>query len=285
MTQTVVIANPGKPAALQLAAQAMTELQARGTRPVLSTGQDDSLDGLAPCLAVVLGGDGTVLGAVARLGPTPPPILAFNVGRLGYLADNPPQNLGQLIGMALDGGLQASTRMMIDASLPGWRGTALNEFVLVSRRPGRLLPLSVMVNGAELMDIRGDGIIVATPTGSTAYAMAAGGPVASPDLRAIILAPLCPHQLANRSLVLGPDEEISVCHHSDSPVELMADGRYCRDIQPGETVLFAVSAVQVRFLSASRGKYQVLRDKLGWGWKAEWQKRTSSRLLGMPAGQ
>ncbi len=282
MSRVVVVANPDKPEALRLASEAERYLALHGADVLLSVSLDDTLGGFAADLAIVFGGDGTVLGAVARLGVNPPPILAFNMGRLGYLADNPPERMPELIRDALAGWLQVSERMMIDACLvtgpQEWSDSALNEFVLVSRHTGRLLPVSVWVNGEELMDIRGDGIIVSTATGSTAYAMAAGGPVASPELKALILAPLCPHQLANRSLVLDPDEKVELLHHSDQPVELMADGRFCRAIDKGEKLEIKMSASVVKLLSPARGRYKVLRDKLGWGWKAEWERQTSGRL-------
>jgi Predicted sugar kinase len=277
----VIVAHPEKPEALRLAAEAERKLGLWGADVLLSISLDDTLNGFDADLAVVFGGDGTVLGAVDRLGENPPPILAFNMGRLGYLADNPPERMAELIREALSGWLQASERMMVDASLAG-RGEersyrALNEFAIVGRHNGRLVPVSVRVSGEELMDIRGDGVIVSTATGSTAYAMAAGGPVASPELKALILIPVCPHQLANRSLVLEPNETVELTHQSEHPVELMADGRLCGAVEKGDVLAIRMSRTVVKLLSPARGRYKVLRDKLGWGWKAEWERNESAR--------
>ena len=284
MPTAVVIANPEKPEALALAGRAERALSARGLETVTSTGMDDNLSGLDPVLAVVFGGDGTVLWAVAGLGPEPPPVLAFNVGRLGYLADNPPDRLEEMIADALEGRMRSSRRMMIDATVEQGgetrRWTALNEFALATRSHERLLPISVAVDDEELMDLRGDGVVVSTPTGSTAYALSAGGPVASPELSALILAPICPHQLANRSLVLDPGETVTLRHLGEHPVELMADGRFCREINRGEKLRFRMSQSVARLLSPARGRYKVLREKLGWGWKAEWERRESARISG-----
>lgn len=268
----VVVANPDKPEALRLAEVAAAALGRHGMEVRLSTHQDDDLSMLRPALAVVFGGDGTVLGAVANLGPPPPPIVAFNVGRLGYLAANPPDRVEEIIDMALAGELQASRRMMVDARIVTaegeWRGSALNEFAITSRQHGRLLPISVRVDGEDLMEIRSDGLIAATPTGSTAYALAAGGPVASPELAALILAPICPHQLANRSLVLDPAEKVEIRHHGEVPVELVADGRHRRMVERDDVLEITRSRTQVRLLALRGGKYGTLREKLGWGWNA-----------------
>ncbi|MDR1535387.1 MAG: NAD(+)/NADH kinase [Planctomycetota bacterium] len=212
-----------------------------------------------------------MLGAVAALGEEPPPVLAFNLGRLGYLAENPPDSFPRLVRRALAGDLRRSLRMRVEGNLVSprrrWRRLALNEFVLASRLTGRLLPLAVRVDGERLMDIRGDGIVVGTPTGSTAYALAAGGPVASPELAAIILAPICPHQLANRSLVLDPGETVSLEHFNDRPVELLADGRPCLEMEGEERLEVRMSSSPVAFLSPGTAKYEMLRVKLGWGRK------------------
>ena len=271
MTRIVIVANPDKPEAMRLAAEAGREAEDLGLDAILSTRVGDDLSRFSPDLAAVFGGDGTVLGAVAALGAPSPPILAFNLGRLGYLAENPPDSFPTLIRRALAGELRESVRMRVEATLESdrrqWRHTALNEFVVASRLSGRLLPLSVWVDGEQLMDIRGDGIIVGTPTGSTAYALAAGGPVASPELSAIILAPICPHQLANRSLVLDPGETVRLRHFSDRPVEVLADGRLCLNLENGEPLSIRVSPSPARFLSSVPGCYKLLREKLGWGWR------------------
>lgn len=267
-----IIANPGKPGALELAKAAQAEFRAMGANVFLSVRRDDDLAGFQSQLAVICGGDGTVLTAVAGLGPEPPPILAFNLGHLGYLAENPPECMKEIVRHAVDGKLQSSTRMMIQAGVnserDSWTEYALNEFVLSYRHNMRQLPFSVRVDGEALMDLRGDGIIVSTPTGSTAYSLSAGGPVTSPELSAIILTPLCPHQLANRSLVLNPYETVAIAHYGDGDVDIMADGRRCPDLAPGEEMTVRLSGRKVIFLYQKRGRYKLLREKLGWGWRA-----------------
>ncbi|MCL2000498.1 MAG: NAD(+)/NADH kinase [Planctomycetes bacterium] len=270
MSRLVIFANPDKPEAPRLAAEAEREASAMGVEVFVSTRLDDALDRFRPDLAAVFGGDGTVLAAIAGLGDRLPPIIAFNLGRLGYLANNPPEHTAELIRDALLGRLRTSPRIMIEARLLSagktWTRSALNEFILTPRQRGRQLPLSVWVDGEELFGLRGDGIIVATPTGSTAYALSAGGPVASPELPAIILAPICPHQLSNRSLVLGPDEVVRIRHFSDKAVELLTDGRFSLDMEKDDILEVKASPIIARFLSPAAGRYQLLREKLGWGW-------------------
>lgn len=272
--RVAIIANRDKPRAGDLAAKASRILTDLGAEVRLSASQDESDAAFQPHLAVVFGGDGTVLWAIAGLGPEPPDILAFNVGHLGYLAENPPENMQEILKQALSGELHASKRMMIEAHVHNdrrrWTEYALNEFVLAYRHNRRQVSFSVRVDGEELMDIRGDGVIIATPTGSTAYCLSAGGPVASPELAAIILAPLCPHQLANRSLVLSAGETVGVSHHGDQEVEVIADGRYCIGLEKGEEISIGLSRRQVNFLCQPRGRYKLLREKLGWGWKADY---------------
>lgn len=272
MPQVLIIANSDKAGAVEMAARAEMELSGLGAEVDVSTDRQDAFANKHYDLAVVFGGDGTVLGAVAALGISTPEIVAFNLGHLGYLAENPPEAMSEVLKGAVAGVLSASRRMMVEAEVKTTNGDvrqafALNEFVLSQRMSGKLLEVSIRVDEEELMQFRGDGVIVGTPTGSTAYSLSAGGPIASPEMEAIILTPLCPHQLANRSLVLNPAEVVGILHHSDSPVTLMADGKYYFDIEKGEELVVRTSSRRVTFLSLPRGRYRLLRDKLGWGWQ------------------
>lgn len=270
MANLAVVANPDKPEAVRLAEEVVARYAAQG-EVFVSYGYDDDLTGRHADMVVVFGGDGTVLGAVQRFNGMPPPILAFNVGRLGYLAGNPPEQVAERIDAALAGRLTSSSRMMLETEIvvgddPVWSGLALNEIVISPPRPGRMIPLSMHVDNEAVMFNRGDGVIIATPTGSTAYALSAGGPVASPGLDAIIIAPICPHQLANRPLVLGPDEKVRISCYGDQAVCLMIDGVRTRQVDPGSVVAVGASTRRVQLLSPPQGKFMILREKLGWGW-------------------
>ncbi len=272
MRRVLVIANSAKPHALEYAARAEKELRRLGAEVFVSTHRHDDLSRFHAEIAVVFGGDGTVLGTVAGFGQYGelPEILAFNLGRLGYLAENPAARMEEILGAAIAGELIASRRMLIEASTHHggvtWRDHALNEFVLSYRQVRRQLAMSVKVDGEDLMDFRGDGMIISTPTGSTAYSLSAGGPVASPELEAMILTPLCPHLLANRSLVLSPGEVLTMRHYGEFAVEVTADGRYCLELEKGRDLTLRISSRSVNFLFEARGRYRLLREKLGWGW-------------------
>ncbi len=270
MPKAIVVANSDKPRALELAGAAERELRALGAEVRVSTARDEDLSGEGAHLAVVFGGDGTVLGAVASLGENPPAVLAFNIGHLGYLAENPPEGMRDILREAFAGRLQASRRMLLEGGVDGGRRTvALNEFVVSHRQSGRPLAMTVTVGGEELMRLRGDGVIIATPTGSTAYSLSAGGPVVSPEVSAIVFTPLCPHHLANRPLVLDTAEILAVTHESDMAVEVVADGRQCLDLEPGRELTVGVSPRSVTFLRQTRGRHRLLREKLGWGWRVD----------------
>ncbi len=283
MATIVIVVNPDKPEAMRMAQDAETMLAARKYRVVTSLAYDDDLTGVDAVMAIVFGGDGTVLGAVQRFGGYAPPILAFNVGRLGYLAGNPPAGVVERISDALAGNLSSSSRMMLEVRVTGARGSdwsalALNEVVLSPSTPGRMVPLSLVVDGEDVMFTRGDGIIVSTPTGSTAYALSAGGPVASPGLDAMIVAPICPHQLANRPLVLSPDEHIRLGHSDDDPIDLTVDGMRSVKVDPAATVEVVASSRRTQLLSPPLGKFMILREKLGWGWGEEKTLEDTRRL-------
>lgn len=273
MGRIAIFAHPEKPEAVHLARRALREIEADGMEATLSIDWDDDLSGLDPRLAVAFGGDGTVLGAIRLLGPKPPPIVAFNLGRLGYLAENPPTDIHETIREALAGKLQETRRIMIEGRIEreggAWTCHALNEILMISRVHGRLLPVSVRADGEDLLDFRGDGLVIATPTGSTAYALSAGGPVVSPELSAVVLAPVCPHHLSNRSMVMDPSETITARHLSDRQVDIVVDGRCCLNMERGDLLEVRVSGHRVSLLSHARGKYKLLREKLGWGWNVE----------------
>lgn len=278
MANILIVANRDKSPAMELADAAGRELEALGCQVAISSDRHEDLSRYAPEKVVVFGGDGTVLGAVGALGSEPPPVLAFNVGRLGYLAENPPENMKELLRLAVENKLPSTRRCMIEGSVFNanrqWRDFALNEFAISYRQNRRQLLLSVKVDGEELMELRGDGLILATPTGSTAYSLSAGGPVANPEMSAMLLTPLCPHQLAIRPLILLPGETVGLSHRDGHAVEVMADGRSCFNLEKGEEMLVRVSQRKVCFLYQPRGRYTLLREKLGWGWDEDRRGRS-----------
>lgn len=268
-SRLLLVVNAEKNNALKLAEETSRRLAEAGKEVSLCADPSTDLSASPVDLAVVFGGDGTVLDAFRRL-DYGPPVMAVNLGRLGFLAAVSPEQVTYSIIEALEGHWHISSRLMLEASVKRggvtlWSGRALNEFVLSTGHPGRSILLSARIDNEDVMTVRGDGVIVSTPTGSTAYALSAGGPVASPELRAMIVVPVCPHQLANRPLILGPDEVVVLRHFGSEDECLSADGHKRAEVDRSSEVVIRASEKIARLLVPDRRRYGVLREKLGWG--------------------
>jgi NAD+ kinase len=227
-------------------------------------------------LLISLGGDGTMLRAVHLLDGAPVPIIGVNVGLLGYLAEVEPEGLVPALerffaGPEHDrGDWQIEERMMLDAVVQPTGGAAaqqwraLNEGVLEREEPGHTVRLQVRIDGAPFTSYAADGLIVATPTGSTAYSLSARGPVVSPRHRALLLTPVSPHMLFDRSLVLDPDESIEMEVIGHRPVVLSIDGRRECELLEGDVARFTSSECTARFVRFGRRRFhQILKTKFG----------------------
>jgi NAD+ kinase len=224
-------------------------------------------------MMVVLGGDGTVLRAVNMLNGAPIPILGVNVGLLGYLTEVGIDRAVVSVQRALSG--RAGTDFLIDERMllqvmvtkegrpqTSWR--ALNEAVLEKQQSGHTVWIDVAVNHELFERYSADGVIVATPTGSTAYSMSARGPVVSPRHRALIVTPVSPHMNFDRSLVLGPEEHLQMTVAGTRPVDLAIDGRRVANLAAGDIVTFGPDTCTARFVRFAAPKFhQILRSKFG----------------------
>jgi NAD+ kinase len=218
--------------------------------------------------AVSLGGDGTMLRTVDLVAGEGVPVLGVNVGQLGYLTEIEPPQLEMGIERALTGDYGISERMIVqvivtsDGVADGTR-LALNEAVLEKVSSGHLVRLCVSINGKFFTTYAADGMIIATPTGSTAYNFSARGPILSPQLRCLVLTPVSPHMLFDHSLVLGPDEEL--CFEvTGPPVGLILDGREVGRLSAGDTVTCTQAPRPARLITFSpRDFHQVLKAKFG----------------------
>src|SRR5439155_16793229 len=213
--------------------------------PELGVAPDEFLDGLD--LVVSLGGDGTMLHAVDLVYPAPVPILGVNVGQLGYLTDVEPEELEPSMPRLLAGDFAVFERMVLavvvqtsGSAAGSW--FALNEAALEKQRSGHLIRLDVSINGSAFTTYAADGVIVATPTGTTAYSFSVRGPIVSPALRCLVLTPVSPHMLFDRSLVLADSEELGFVVSNDQRVALTIDGRELGNLAAGD----AVSCVAAR---------------------------------------
>jgi NAD+ kinase len=223
-------------------------------------------------LLVVLGGDGSVLAAVRAIGTRPVPVLGVNLGHLGFLTDVGPGEAEAALEATLRGDFVQSERSRFEvthsrAGRELSRELVLNDAVITKGSAlARLIELEAQVDQRVIATYRSDGLIVATPTGSTAYNLSAGGPILDTDVRAAILNPICPHTLTLRPLVLPDDREIVVRLRSPEDATLTLDGQVGAAVKPGDAVRVVKSSHPARFLSApARDPFETLRTKLGWG--------------------
>ncbi|MDP9336112.1 MAG: NAD(+)/NADH kinase [Actinomycetota bacterium] len=218
-------------------------------------------------LAISLGGDGTMLHAVQLVYPSLVPLVGVNMGMLGYLSELEPEELEVWLPLLLAGEYEVSERTMlaVDVESAGpARGSwyALNETVVERLRSGHLIYLDVSINGSAFTSYAADGLIVATPTGSTAYSFSAGGPIASPDLRCIVLTPISPHMLFDRSLVLSEHDEVAFVVVNGRNVALTIDGRELGELCTGDRVRCRVAREPLRLVSVRpRDFHQILKSK------------------------
>jgi NAD+ kinase len=219
--------------------------------------------------ATSLGGDGTMLRTVDLVAREDVPVLGVNVGQLGYLTEVESPHVETAVRRMLAGDYRISERMILqvvvtsDGAARGSR-LALNEAVLEKVSSGHLVRLAVSINGKFFTTYAADGVIVATPTGSTAYNFSALGPIVSPSHRCLILTPVSPHMLFHRSLVLGPDEELEFEVTSQLPVGLVLDGREVGRLSPGDSVTTTQGPRAARIMTLQpRDFHQVLKAKFG----------------------
>jgi NAD+ kinase len=225
-------------------------------------------------LAVVMGGDGTVLGAARHLAPFGVPLVGINHGRLGFITDIPLQNAQTALAHILEGNYITEERMLLGASV--WRGaenmvsaTALNDVVLNRAGRGGMIEVRVELDGVFMYMQRADGLIIATPTGSTAYALSASGPLLHPSLNAMVLVPVAPQTLSNRSIVIPDGGVLSMTltalGRSDVGASVHFDMQTWSDLLPGDRITVQRAPHTVRFLHPiGYSFFSTLRKKLHW---------------------
>ncbi len=220
--------------------------------------------GLNACLS--LGGDGTILRATELVASHGVPILGVNAGHLGYLAEVDPSDMESNLDAWLAGELTIERRMMLDVWADGetWIGRALNEAVVDRSESGRAVEVLVAIDGQDFITFLTDGLIVATPTGSTAYSLSAGGPIVEPDFRTLLLTPVAAHTVFNRPMVLAPETEVTLTIEGHRSGVVALDGKPRLELQPGQSVLCRASAVEACFLvKGDRDFHLALKEKFG----------------------
>ena len=207
----------------------------------------------------VIGGDGTFLKAARFYANYQTPVLGINMGRLGFLAQVGENEINEVIDAVLDGKYITQDRLLLEAN----GNLALNDFVIKGSNPARTSKLFLEINGKPVCDYIADGLIISTPTGSTAYGLSAGGPVLHPMLDAIAIVPICPHTLNARPLVIPPSENICVCTDEDS-LYMAIDGFDAKDYINKINIKTSDKKAKLAFIK-KEGFYKILRNKLHWG--------------------
>lgn len=223
-------------------------------------------------LLIVLGGDGTLLATARSLGEHAVPVLPVNLGGLGFLTSVKLAELYPILEEALEGRNRMSERSLLEAQIVRAgkviaRHRALNDAVLNKGALARIIDLDLFVNNDFVCSYKADGLILSTPTGSTAYSLAAGGPIVYPKVDAFIVTPICPHTLTNRPLVVPAASRIEIAFRAgDEPVFLTLDGQVGVELEPADHVVIVRAPHSLRLVRPARHTYfEILRTKLKWG--------------------
>lgn len=270
-----LFANLQKPISCEVVRRVVAFLQTRGARvamqdefaelyeaTALSSVPEQELSYL-----ISLGGDGTILRLLHHFPHLTAPVVGINLGRLGFMADIPLSNLENSLLQLLEGKVEIEERMVIDGINPHQKPCfAVNDFVFHRARNPSLIDLSIHVDGIYLNTFSADGVIFATPSGSTAYSLAAGGPIITPNLEAIVITPICPHTISNRSIVLMPKQSIEVQYLSNfEPIEVTYDGFSHHTLASKEIFKLEVSRRKFRIAKLKDSEFfSTLRTKLDW---------------------
>ncbi len=287
-----IIYNDAKPVAERVASDISSWLEKCGIQTILATGKGGILgygkpdspvchtpiESLVPSgfdrnvmFVVALGGDGTVLSACRQIAPLGLPLLTVNTGHMGFLTETYLTHWEEAIAQVVDGKYVVEQRSMMTVRVHDnrgllWEALSLNEMVLHREPLTSMCHFEVQIGRHLPVDIAADGVIISTPTGSTAYALSAGGPVIEPGIPVFQLVPICAHSMASRALVFANTEKVIVTPANSHRLVLVVDGNAGCYVYPEYRVEVSRSQYPARFIRLQKGEFfQVLREKLGWG--------------------
>jgi len=273
------------PRVAESAALIARHLSSRGLEALVSEDERDRLTGVEARflsesalveeadLFIAIGGDGTLLYAAGLVAERGIPLLGVNRGRLGFLTDVMPEDMLSSVDAALEGQCQRDERPLLISELVGQggeklAGLALNDIVLQTHRSGHLIDFETWINGRFVNSHGGDGLVVASATGSTAYALSCGGPIVEPGLDVVVVAPICPHTLSDRPILVSATSiiEVRLIDRPDSTAEVACDGRVLGKLNPGDTLTVRAAGSRITLLHpAGYDYFRLLRSKLNWG--------------------
>lgn len=277
ITSAAIVVKPGHDEARSTANEVAKWMEAKEIAvtcdPISSeTIHGDAIPKTDADLIVVLGGDGTMLSTARLVGDRDALVLGINYGSLGYLTDFRIEELFPALEAIVAGSYEIDRRVMLDVTHSSGGnivngGRVLNDVVLNKAALARIIRIEVRLNDLYVNSFRADGLIVATPTGSTAYNLSAGGPIVYPSMNAVVLTPICPFTLTNRPIVVPDNAEIVLTLDNDNEgVVLSLDGQTGFTMQAGDRIVIRKSATTFNLVQpANRNYFDVLRDKLKWG--------------------
>ena len=280
MRRVGLLLKRAKPEAVEIASQLTAWLHARGDEAIGVGDHESSPHGarfveeaeLPPLdLLVVLGGDGTLLHGAALVADRKIPLLGINLGHLGFLTSCAPADAEQAIERALAGQLPLEQRLRLQVDVVRGSGERLTRFacndaVVSQGALARLIELDAFLEDRLITRYRADGLIVSTPTGSTAYTLAAGGPIVTPDVKAFVVTPICPHTLTARPVVVPATSRVTVRLGAPAEhVQLTVDGQWGTGLADGDRVEISAGAEPLRLFRSPQSYFDVLREKMNWG--------------------
>ena len=226
-------------------------------------------------LAIVVGGDGSLLGAARSLAQSKIPVIGINRGNLGFLTDIPPHDFEEKLGQVLSGQYTVDSRFLLDVEIkrggePIGEMTALNDCVVHPGKATRMIKFELYIEGQFVYSQKSDGLIVSTPTGSTAYALSGGGPIMHPKLDALVLVPMFPHTLSSRPIVVDGSSELKLVISEDNKTypAISCDGQLNQSLAPGDSITIRKRSHKLKMLHPrDYDFYRTCREKLGWGTK------------------
>lgn len=276
MKKVCVIANAVKETAAERAEQVRVFFRERGIDCVVLLDDFSEQTSYEPILqddmecAVVLGGDGTLIHVARKLAEKRIPVFGINMGNLGFLTHADSGKARAALDALISGEYFIEERMMLEASVDGMEfGMALNDVVLTRNGFSRIISVGIYVNGKPVCNYRGDGVIVATPTGSTGYNLSAGGPVVAPTTELFLITPICPHSLNARSILLSAEDELHLVVREEKKTQdeeaiITLDGQYAKDLAAEDTIVIRKSEKKAYFIQLNNHSFfDALHRKLG----------------------
>jgi NAD+ kinase len=223
-------------------------------------------------LVITIGGDGTILNAARSLADKNVPLLGINIGRLGFLADVSPDEIDTVLDNVLSGNFIEEQRFLLEACVHRnnkiiFNGDALNDVVVHVRDVARMIEFETHIDGQFVNHQRADGLVISTPTGSTAYALSSGGPILQTNLDAIALVPICPHTLSERPLVVNSNSEVDIliCETKQAIAQITCDGQTSFDVELGDHIIIRRKKNAITLLHPpGHNNFEILREKLHW---------------------